>query len=215
MYLDKTIDLHLSKDESNQFANELLRCNDLLLGMSVLYQQVRAAESKYIEVTKKNLPHEFGESENFKYFGAGNLPGLSEANVNPGLISCMFDWYSINACRLFDIIGYIAECLKKSGFEEANSGKKYRRCVCGPVLKYRNKIAAHYSFVDRDEEVDNPADIKLSALHNIGFENSRLVTGVWRLTVGEGGKSDTSQHDYSWSLTRFHENQVLPRLGKP
>lgn len=173
VFLDRRVGLSLSEDETERVFNELRRAKDLLIGMGFLYEQMQKVEETYSQVlarfartvTTQLEGTDDSRQEVVWSLAGGNIPGLSEAGINLSLMTCIFDWYAINACRLFDVIGHIAGSLNKPGFESRVRRKDYRRKACGPVLVYRNKIAAHYAFVDPEDDLDNPADISLSMLH--------------------------------------------------
>ena len=181
--------------------NERLAIVRLAHGMRSLYSQVKHYEAAAVRV--------LGTPPGGRSFVWGNAPGLKESGIDKTFISCAFDWYAINACRLFQLIGFV--CEEYGG--RMPEVKAYCRRVCGPVLTYRHKVAAHYALTHPNN--DNEADRYISTMDTVAFETDRYFVGSLRAGIGRGATSVESQHDYHWSLTAFHEDVVLRRLERP
>ena len=182
-----------------RYQNEYFALRRLAHGMESLYLQVKAQQERAVRVVNP---------DGGKSFALGNVPGLLEAGVDRAFISCVFDWYAINACRVFQLIGYV--CNEYEGSESRI--RDYCKRVLGPVLVYRNKVAAHYALTN--PRGDNEADLYLSTLDTVAFETDRFFVGAIRAGLGRAGATVESQHDFHWSLTSFHEDVFLRRLQK-
>lgn len=169
--------------------------------MHSLYSQVKTHEATALRV--------IGTSAGDIAFGWGDVPGFAEAGIDTTFIACAFDWYAINVCRLFQLIGFVSN--EYAGRVE--EVRQYRARVCGPVLVYRNKVAAHYALTEPRKE-DNEADLYVSTMDTVAFETDQFFVGSLRAGLGSEGNSVESQHDYHWSLTAFHESVVVPRLDR-
>jgi len=190
--LDRQVGLNLTAEEVSASWNKIERLKDLIVGMDALYNQVRAAEEKRRAMHRGMMVFSFGDT--------------------PRLFSAYFDWYAINACRTFKIIAHLGNVFSKPGFKTAKHRDDYPGAVCGAVMVWRNKIAAHYSFTDRRRD-DNQADIEASTISNIAWFDDRYFAGLMKSILGRGTNTYRSQHKYEWSLTQFHENQVLARVS--
>lgn len=137
-------------------------------------------------------------------------------------LAALFDAYAIAAVNL---LGEIWSCGNSdTGGEDETEESRSRTLRTGinayiesmpwmtPVLKWRNKVAAHPAAIDPRPASESPADRDISLMPTaVGLENGRYVvpvlTPVWR----ERSTGDNAPTLVKWSLTQNWE-QLLSRF---
>lgn len=119
----------------------------------------------------------------------------------PELLSSYFLWYPVSLYNYARLCGWLAN----NG--DAKAAKAYaEEVVPPPVLRYRNKVAAHFALADSRPD-DTPADLAASVLLPVSFINGRLTARGFRIIVGP-----STSDDLMWSLTDVHE-KLSERYG--
>jgi len=182
--------LELPDSEAKKYHNELRSLDYLAKGLKFLYVQVQKVEA---EVAKR-----VGKNEQVFIFG--NAPQLKV--IPQDLVACAFHWYAVTVCNYVKIVGWLAN---SGGPTEA---KKYMKLVLAQVYLWRHKVGAH--FARHSPKGDTPADIAMSVIFPVSFDDGAFYAGSLTLTMSTGGKSSTSRRDMRWSLTYTHSN-LIPR----
>lgn len=182
----------LMPDQSQASCNQLLKLRLYHAGLSYIYQIVRDAEANA-------WPPSFENAETAK----------SRSSSVP--LYCLFEWYSVTASNYTDMVARLGI---RHGFlaplpDARKAIDSYTNTALGKVSVFRNKVAAHTADVF-PRKTDNRADQELSVLPTMPLVNGRYCVGG--IAIGTAGK--TSQIDFSWILTEFHEGFVkrYPRL---
>ncbi len=135
----------------------------------------------------------------------GNHPNLLGLPLT--LLSSYFLWYPVSLYNYARLCGWLAN----DGDEKA--ARAYvEEVLPPPVLRYRNKVAAHFALADSRPD-DTPADLAASVLLPVSFINGRLAARGFRITVVSDDGPSTSD-DLMWSLTDVHE-KLSERYGWP
>jgi len=113
-----------------------------------------------------------------------------------GLLSCAFQWYAVSACNYAQLVGWLAT-------RDIDSAKKYVKKVMPRLLRYRNKVAAHYAITNPYH--DNEADLIASVMTHIIYVRGRLCAAALMPVVRSNGQEIKVSNDNSWSLTLAHE----------
>lgn len=120
----------------------------------------------------------------------------------------IFAWYAVTACSMVSLLGRIAY---EAGHSSCGGkGEEYGLRVCGPVMVYRNKVAAHFAWTAPVKK-DNQVDREMSLMPQITWHDDRYIAGFMAIQRTRGGVQETSSHDYRWALTAFHEQQIVAR----
>lgn len=202
LVLDFLEPLTVSAERRPGVQNLTATLDRLLGGMEFLYEQIRR---------KEEAVHAEARRQGRELQGAwGGVDDLAPSGLDQDTICCAFDWYAINACRFFKLLAFVSD-EKINKKDEVN---EYQRRVCGSVLKYRHKIAAHYALTDPRDE-DNPADRYQSTMDTTMYRAGRLRVGGVRFGLVTPTEMIEPQHEYEWSLTEFHESVVVPRRSPP
>lgn len=191
--LDRLDGLTISADQRDAHANALGAAGRQLAGLQHLYATVRAEE-----VARRQ-----GDRIEMRWPAepVGAVP-----------VDMLFAWYSVTACSMVSLLGRIAgECGHPNCGEE---GQAYCSRVCGPVLVYRNKVAAHFAWTAPRKGKDNEVDREMSVMPPITRYDDRLRAGVMAIQRTRGGVAESPSHDYRWTLTEFHEQAITARYGK-
>ncbi len=166
-------------------------------GMIALYNNVRPIEVQILQTQR----------EIFFYGHNNSVP----PEIN-NLLPCFFHWFGISLCNYARLAGYIVA--KEQGHlsnadlqPEPKSEKIKKACnnyvnslpEIQEVLKWRNKVSAHFALTDPRPE-DNIATLEASIIYPIGFENKRFRTGTMIFTI-----NDSDSEIPSWSLTETFE----------
>jgi hypothetical protein len=199
-----TIDKKLSivVDFENYY-NEVNALIQLRNGLLVLYNTIRPVEENIKSVHLNSSITSFG-----------NDPFLPK-DLN-SLLPCYFHWFGnslVNYCRLAGFIVSMENgCISKNDLL-SNNGKTNIKKECDnyiknidevkQVLKWRNKISAHFALTDPRAE-DNISTLEASIIYPVGFDNGRYMTSVINFNRYEG-ESNMSSDIPRWSLTEVFE----------
>ena len=187
-HIDK---LELTKDEADKRFNELNSLRYLASGLWFLYDQVVKIESQVAERVPKNK----------RVLLFGNSPDL--VGIPQDFVACAFHWYAVTLCNYVKMVGWIAN----NG--NSNKSRDYMQHVLPEVHLWRHKVAAHFAIIDPHKE-DNAADLAMSVIFPISYDDDAFYTGSLTLSLNMNGKQSTSRQDMRWSLTHTHRN-LVPR----
>ena len=175
-------------------------------------------EYLHSELRKEELAHESRNNASLPP-GAISLGGLSfnrpELDGLPAHIDCLFDWYIVTVSKMVSVVAHAYK-----GYNSQFDEKAYREDNrFAAVLKYRNKIAAHFAFTD-PRSTDNTADLEYSKGRIIQYQGvvDMLAPGgpksLLRLTAGGYSHIATdgsqAQHYPVFKPTIFHEQTIVP-----
>jgi hypothetical protein len=138
------------------------------------------------------------------YLDAMELPSLAAPERDCAPLSFL-GMHGTPGSPLTRLIGLIAHEARLEGFVGTR--------VCGAVKVYRDKVAAHFARVSAHND-DNPADRASSIIDDLTWITDRFWVGAVRVHVGAVSPS----RQYTWSLTKFHEDQAaryLPPCEQP
>ncbi len=189
--IDHIANLKLSDEQEKEYFNEVHSLAYLAMGLRFLYEQVQRVEAEVI----KRLP------ENKQVVMFGNAPEMQ--GINQNLVACAFHWYAVTACNYVKMVGWLAN----NG--DSSKAREYMERVLPQVYLWRHKVAAHFSIIDPRRD-DNAADLAMSVIFPISFDNDAFYTGSLTLTIAKGDKQSTSRQDMRWSLTHTHCD-LIPR----
>lgn len=128
-------------------------------------------------------------------------------------IAMAFQWYSVSVCSFVNLVGRMVD---------SSTQRDYVERVCGSVLLYRNKVAAHTAFAEptkssKKRAGDNWLDEMNSLFQLPRFNQAgRLLLGAVPSVTTDwktGKVLERSNHVYELSLTEFHVTEFLPRYG--
>ena len=190
MFIDYVDKLQLSEKEAEKHFNELNSLRYLASGLRFLYNQVLKIETQVVERTPKNK----------RVFLFGNSPDLERTPQD--LVACAFHWYAVTVCNYAKLIGWLAN----SG--DSKKAREYMEHVLPQVYLWRNKVAAHFAIIDPRKK-DNAADLAMSVIFPISFDDDAFFANSLTLTQSSGGKASSSHQDMRWSLTHTHRNLIL------
>ena len=180
----------LDEQEERQF-NELRSLDYLATGLRFLYERVQTVEDEVINrVQKKKQVIIFGDAPEMQ-------------GINQDLVACAFQWYAVTACNYVKMVGWLAN----SG--DSSKEREYMQSVLPQVYLWRHKVAAHFAVIDPQRD-DNAADLTMSVMFPISFENDAFYTGLFTLMTSKGGKKCRSRQDMRWSLIHTHCD-LIPR----
>ena len=192
--LDAITGIVLEDEQEERYFNEIGRIEQLRVGLGYLYHNVLKIEQLHPPDPARIMDVLGPDPDN------PLPPGTLE------LVNCSFHWYAVSLCSHCGLVGKIAEQVIPERMDEWRS---YRRKIGGPVLMYRNKIAAHFALVNpktTEPNADNPADASRSTLYDLTFADGRFTVGGWNLGLTTSGQHSRSKHKYWWSLTATHES---------
>ena len=187
MIVDHLDQLKLSDDMLDTRGNELNSLRYLAEGLEFLNIQIKRIEDKVVEQLPCNQVHLF----------YGNAPGFEWIPL--GLVACAFHWYAVSACNYARMVGWMAN----GG--DSKEASKYVREVLPAVHRWRNKVAAHFARTDPRED-DTPADLAMSVMFPVGFEDDAFYANPLTVGIRVSGQTTTSRGDMRWSLTRTHSD---------
>ena len=147
--------------------------NVLWQGLNYLYRIVKGLEIEQVRTNPKAV--------NMAYMRFGNGP-------NDSLILNCFFWYSVSACSFLDL------------YSKALNRKVPLRDNFPELVKWRNKVAAHFAHVLPRSE-DNLWTQSASIMQFPDWDCGRYVVG----SMIVGGNEGKSPSDWCWSLTKVHE----------
>lgn len=165
----------LTPAQSQTSSNEILKLRLYHAGLEYLYQIVLAVE---------------------------NPGGHSAVQLPDTPLYCLFEWYAVTARNYTDLVASLAlqHGLMASLPDARAAINTYSGDVLGKVGVFRNKVAAHTASVFPLGN-DNEMDRELSVLPTMPQINGRLHVGGYSIADSR----QRSQHEYTWSLTAFHE----------
>jgi hypothetical protein len=189
--IDHIANLKLSDEQEKGQFNELRSLAYLATGLRFLYEQVQSVEAEVI----KRLP----KDKRISIFG--DAPEMQ--GINQDLVACAFHWYAVTVCNYVKMVGWLANNGNSSG------ARDYMQCVLPQVYLWRHKVAAHFAIID-PRSGDNAADLAMSVMFPISFDNDAFYTGSLTLTITKDGRQNRSRQDMRWSLTHTHSD-LIPR----
>lgn len=200
LILDHWEPLTVSPAREPQIHNELQQMRRLLAGLDEIFVEIRNLEIARLE-------------------RMGVRPGQTFV-LHGGIeewmrVANLFDWYSVSTVRLFKLIGSLADQFQGTSGEADR--KAYVQRACGSVIGlHRNKRGAHDAGVEPDENPkrtpDNRADRALSPMQDVTFVNGIFERGAISLVMLNDGEFETANNPIPWSVSRFHQLRLLPRL---
>ncbi len=209
MILDHEKGVELPDDIPEKHSNEFRSLRNLVEGLCYLSAQVRTAEAIVnSNIARGALIQAFppGPQDGFekgmtvrdvKFQCMGNSPIFR--GVSQGLLSCLFHWYSVSACNLVRLIGWLhAEHISDFPME-----RDYAWEVIPDLMWFRDKVGAHFAKAARNEK-DSRADRELSILWQLSFVDGVFLASGLTLTLG-GSKGKSSSTFPPWSVTRTHD----------
>ncbi len=121
---------------------------------------------------------------------------LYETTSNNMFIRNAFNWYSVSACNLVEVIGYIF----KNEQLILQSPKNYVEKIVPEILSHRNKIAAH-PVITRIDNRDSDVERQYSSMSCICNVSGRFMANYLMVTT----EKESSANILPWSLTLEHE----------
>lgn len=128
---------------------------------------------------------------------------------NLGILTCYFHWFANTLVNYLRFVGLI-EILKSNQWEfkdvlaQSNKIKKhcsqYVETVIPDVLRWRNKVSAHFSATDPRKE-DNLADLHYSVMYHVSYNQPYYEVG----SINIGKKGYTTNYK-PWQLTKLFED---------
>ena len=187
--IDYIANLRLSDEQEKEHLNELRSLAYLATGLRFLYEQVQRVEVEVIERLPKDK----------QVLIFGNSPQMR--GISQDLVACAFHWYAVTACNYVKVVGWLAN----NG--DSSEARKYVERVLPQVFRWRHKVAAHFAVIDPRKD-DSAADLAMSVMFPVSFDNDAFYTGSFTLTITKGGKQNTSRQDMRWSLTHTHYDLI-------
>jgi len=193
-------------DKVKQYGNEFQSLVNLWRGLNLLYGSALKIEQRAKEQIEQgrvleSMPAEVRKSfegKEFRYVSAGNDPVFS--GLNKGLLYCFFQWYAVSACNYVELIGWLCQQQKL----QSSTPRQYVDGVISNVLRFRDKIAAHFARARQDSR-DTEADRVASVLYQVGYDDGRFYAPIWKLGLRRKGSKSTSSNEAPWSITETHE----------
>jgi hypothetical protein len=192
-----------------KYLNEYNALVQLKNGLIALYNHVRPEELRIIESKRGSFIQFWGRP-----------PQMAEQLFN--LLPCYFHWFGTSVCNYARLVGFIVSReqgiitdadlqLEPSRAKIKDACNEYTRNLVElqEVLKWRNKVAAHFALTDPRND-DNIATLEASIVYPIGFDNDRFRTGTMIFSRGDATTSYTSEIP-RWGLTEVFES-LAPRL---
>jgi hypothetical protein len=187
----KTLDLQegweLAPDSLEKFSTEIAALEALAGGLNTLHWWVRDWETSHFP------PH----------FSAFVMSQLRSAIGFVGTGECFMQWYAISSTNFAGLVAHIAAEL---GFLKGHEQRAlYRRTVCGPLLDYRNKVAAHFARWHPHRD-DSETVRRSSVFPQLCILGGRLAVGGSAFVEVSSGVTTVQKPVAQWALTRAHEN---------
>jgi hypothetical protein len=195
MFVDYVDKLQLTKDYAEKHGNELKSLRYLARGLWFLHEQISQIETQIAAKIPKGK----------HVFHFGNSPDLE--GIPQDLVACTFHWYAVTACNYVKMVGWLAN----NG--DSTKAREYMAKVLPAVHLWRHKVAAHFAIID-PRTGDNAADLAMSVIFPVSYDNNAFYTGSLTLTMSTGGKQSTNRQDMRWSLTQTHK-ELIPRYWPP
>jgi hypothetical protein len=95
----------------------------------------------------------------------------------------------------------------------STKAREYMKHVLPEVYLWRHKVAAHFAIIDPRND-DNAADLAMSVIFPVSYDDDAFYTGSLKLTINTRGKQSTSRQDMRWSVTHTHK-KLIPRYWPP
>jgi hypothetical protein len=201
--IDKILNVKINPDN---YVNEFNALQQLKTGLIALYNGVRPFELNILEKTSGKTVSFFGESE------------LVPKEVD-NLLPCYFHWFGNSLCNYARLTGYIVAREQghvTNGDLELEPKRKKIKEACdnyvttlpeiAEVLKWRNKVSAHFALTDPRKD-DNVATMEASIIYPVSFEIDRFRTGTMIFSKGDSNITHESEIP-SWSLTEVFETLI-------
>jgi len=217
MILDHEKRLKLPDDIPDKHSNEFRALRSIVEGLCLLNAQVRAIEAHVISnmakgaltetfapAMRKGMPTMVTPREQ-KIGLMGNHPLFKD--VPQGLVSCYFHWYSVSACNLVRLVGWI----HRQYVDDFPIERDYIDEVIPELKWFRDKIAAHFAKAGGSAR-DNRAEREHSTMWQLGYSDGVFVASGWTLTL-DGSRGTSSSTAPSWSLTQTHDRLVSRYAG--
>ncbi len=201
--VDKVLDIKINPEKYNNEFNALFQ---LKTGMIALYNNVRPVELEILSQTQGKKVFFFGQNE------------LVPEHID-NLLPCFFHWFGNSLCNYARLTGYIVA--RKQGHVsdvdlQLQPERKKIKEACDSyvkalpeiqeVLKWRNKVSAHFALTDPRKD-DNIATLEASIIYPVGFEEDRFRTGTMIFSKGDSAVTHDSEIP-KWSLTELFEELI-------
>jgi hypothetical protein len=191
MRLDAMEPIDLADEQVRECANAIGAVRRLASGLDYLYAKVNAAEMAI------SRAQEEAHGTDVAVFEFGNSPLFS--NIRLDLVDCAFQWYAVSACNMVQAVASFAFGSDRSKRES------YKQRVLGPLVAYRDKIAAHFAGMTGNKH-DNDAERVASLILPVGWSRDGLRSPTFRVALTAGGTTSNSAALADWRLTDFHES---------
>lgn len=205
--IDKVLNIEIVPEIYLNEHNALIQ---LKTGMMALYNNVRPVEVGILEKKAGKKVFFFGEVD--------LVP--KEIDV---LLPSFFHWFGNSLCNYARLAGYIV-AREQGHVTDADllhePERKKIKAACDAyvkniselkeVLKWRNKVSAHFALTDPRQE-DNIATLEASIVYPVAFEMDRFRTGTLIFSKGDGATNYDSDIP-RWSLTEAFEF-LIDRFG--
>lgn len=198
--IDKTLDIKIGP---YQYLNEFNALIQLRNGLVTLYNAVKPWEVKIVE-----------ENPDSRVFFFGNSGCIPE-NVH-NMLPCFFHWFGNSLCNYARLTGYIVAReqghVTDDDLQLEPERKKIKKACDGyvntlseisEVLKWRNKVSAHFALTDPRRD-DNIATLEASIIYPVCFNEDRFRTGGHTFSKGNSNEIYNSEIP-DWSLTETFE----------
>ena len=206
--IDSTLGISVSRDK---YFNEITALMQLKQGLILLYNNVKCVELQKYNLGKNTIT--FGNDP--------SLPPEFKANL-----PCFFHWFGTSLCNYARLVGFVVS--QETGKItindlQSNPERKKIKDACDvymhglseltEVLKWRNKVAAHFALTDPRKD-DNIATMEASIIYPVGYKDDRFRTATLDFVKFEGNTSQSAEIP-SWSLTETFElliNRFWPEI---
>lgn len=201
--IDKILDIKINPEKYNNEFNALMQ---LKAGMIALYNSVRPIEVQILQKTQGSKVFFFGQSD------------LVPPEID-NLLPCFFHWFGNSLCNYARMTGYIVAReqghVTDADLQLEPERKKIKEACDNyvktlpeiqEVLKWRNKVSAHFALTDPRKD-DNIATLEASIIYPVGFEDDRFRTGTMIFSKGDSTVSHDSEIP-RWALTEIFEELI-------
>jgi hypothetical protein len=194
--------------DPNKYNNECNALMHLKAGLIVLYNTVRPIETEIINRHK-------AAGKKVMFYGHFSDNSTIPAEIYD-ILPCYFHWFGTSVCNYTRLVGLIVA--KEQGhitdadlqlepkrriIKEACNNYVNNVLELQEVLKWRNKVAAHFALTDPVKN-DNIATMEASIIYPVGFEHTRFITGFF--TSAKSDATTTYESEIPrWSLTEIFE----------
>ena len=193
--LDHPCPISVDTSSGPSYGNELQVLGAWQNGLHFLYRQVRAMEEAApAKIVSKLTGNELMEQPK------------SECVFDN--LGCCFQWYAITLCNYVELVGRIGWELDQDRPKKLLPVRKYLEQVVGPVLSYRNFVAAHVARAHGTRS--NAAERFASLIPPSALVNGNYIAGAYTVHMRQSGTVSKSGAIQPWSLTKKHE-ELAPR----